>query len=166
MESSCSPSNHFHLRWLFSCQVVSSSLPPRKLQRTRLLCPSLSPRVCSDSRPLSQWCHLTISYCPLLLPSTLPASGSFLMSRLFASDGQNIGVSAFASVLPVNIQGWFPLGWTGLISLLSTELSRVFSSAICTLFTQILFTCFFVYAQLKIKGRIFLLPMPKPLPGI
>ena len=159
-------SSHFYLLWLFSCQIVSSALPPHKLQGARLVVSCTSPGVCPDSRPLSQW-YLTVSasIAPFFCLQSLPTSGSFLMSRLFISDGQNIGVSAFASVLPVNIQGWFPLGWTGWISLLSKGLSRVFSSTICTVFRQILFTCFFVYVQLKTKGRIFLLPMPKPLPG-
>ena len=80
MESSRYLSNHFHLLWLFSCQVVSSSLPPCKLQHARFLHPSLSPRVCSDSRPLSQWCYITISYCPLLLPSI------FASIRVFSNE--------------------------------------------------------------------------------
>ena len=98
---------------------------------TRLPYPSLSPRVCSHSRPLSRWCCLTISPCAALFSFCLqsfPALGSFPMSWLFVSGGQNIGVSASASVLPVNIQGWFPLGLTGLISLQSKGLSRVFSN--------------------------------------
>ena len=97
-----------------------------------LPCPSQSPRVCSDSCPLSQWYHPTISSSVGPFSSCLqcfPASGSFPMSQFFVSGGQSIGASASASVLPVNIQGWFPLGWTGLISLLS-RFSRVFSSAI------------------------------------
>ena len=84
--------------------------------------PVLSPTsgACSNSCPSSQWCHPTISSCL----QSFPASGSFLMSWLFTSSGQSIGVSASASVLPMNIQDWFPLGWTGLIFLLSKELSR------------------------------------------
>ena len=81
--------------------------------------------------PVSQWCHPTISSCVTLFsscPQSFPASGSFLMSQLFASGGQSIGASASAPVLPVNIQGWFPLGLTALISLLSKGLSRVFSN--------------------------------------
>ena len=99
------------------------------LKGSRLPCPSLSPGVCSDSCSLSQWCYLTISYSAAPFSFCLQlflASGSFLMSQLFASGGQGIGASA--SVLPVNIQGWFPLGLTGLISLHSKGLSRVFSS--------------------------------------
>ena len=89
------------------------------------------PRACSNSCPVSQWCHPTISYSVGPFSSCLqsfPASGSFLMSRLFTSSGQSIGASALASVLPMNIQDWFPLGSSGLISLLSKGLSRVFSN--------------------------------------
>ena len=114
---------------LFSRPVMSDSLWPHRLKHARLPCPSLSPRVCSNSYPLSQWCHQAISSSVTPFSSCLqsfPASGSFPMSRIFASGGQIIGASA--SVLPVNIQGWFPLGLTSLISLLSKGLSRVFSS--------------------------------------
>ena len=110
---------------------MSNSLWLHELQHTRLLCPSLSPGVCSNSCPLSWGCHPTISSLVALFsacPQSFPASGSFLMSRLFTSGGQNIGMSASASVLPMNIQGWFPLGLTGLVSLLSKRLSRVFFS--------------------------------------
>ena len=99
------------------------------LQHTRFPCPSPSPGVCSNSCPLSQWCHPTISssVAPFSsCPQSFPASGSFPVSRLFASGGQSIGASA--SVLPRNIQGWFPLGLTGWISLQTKGLSRVFSS--------------------------------------
>ena len=109
--------------------VVSNSLWPHGLQHTRLPCPSPFPRDCLNSCPLSQWCHPTISTSAVCFSSCLqscPASGSFLMSWIFASGGQSIGASA--SVLSMNIQGWFPLGLTGLISLLSKGLSRVFSS--------------------------------------
>ena len=93
-------------------------------------CPSSSPRACSNSCPLSRWCHPTISSSVAFFsyPQSFPASGSFPMSQLFTSGGQNIGVSASASVLPMNIQGWFPLGWTGLVSLQSKGLSTVFSN--------------------------------------
>ena len=97
----------------------------------RLPCPSLSPKVCSGSCPLSRWCYLTISSSAtsfFFCLQSFPASGSFPMSRLFASGGRSIGASASASVLPVNIQGWFTLGFTDLISLQSKGLSRVFSS--------------------------------------
>ena len=106
---------------LLSCSVVSNSLQPCGLQHARLLCPS-SPGVCSNSCPLSQWCHPTITSSVVPFSSCLhsfPASGSFLMSWLFASSVQNIGVSASASVLLMNIQDWFPLGLTGWISLQS-----------------------------------------------
>ena len=115
----------------FSHSVVSDSLRPHGLQHARPPCPSLSPRGCSNSCPLSWRCHPTISSSVTPFSSCLqsfPASGSFLMSRLFTSGGQRIGVSASASVLPMNSQDWFPLGLAGLISLQSKGLSRVFSS--------------------------------------
>ena len=110
---------------------MSKSLWPHGLQHTSFLCPLLPPRVCSNSCPLSWWCYPTIS--PLVAPfsscpHSFPMSGSFPTSWLFTSSGQSIGASASASVLPMNIQGWFPLGLTGLISLKSKGLSRVFSS--------------------------------------
>ena len=111
---------------------MSNSLRPHDLQHARLCCPLLSPRVCSNSSPLSQWCHPTISSSVVLFsscPQSSPATGSFPVSQLFASGGQSIGTSASASVLPMNIKGCFPLGLTGLISLLSKILSRVFSNA-------------------------------------
>ena len=106
---------------------------PHGLQYTMLPCPSLSPRVYSNWGPLSQWCHPTISFsfAPFSsCPQSFPVSGSFSKSQLFASGGQNIGDSASASVLPMNIQGWFPSGLTGLIldSLQSKRLSGVFFS--------------------------------------
>ena len=116
---------------LLSHWVTSNSLQPHGLQRARLPCPSLSPGVCCNSRPLSRWCHPTISSSVIPFSSCLqssPASRSFPMSRLFTSGGQSIGASASASVLPVNIQDWFPLGLTFFISLLSKGLTRVFSS--------------------------------------
>ena len=115
----------------FSRSVLSDSWGPYGLQHARLPCPSPSPGACSNSCPLSQWCHPTISSSVIPFFSCLqsfPASGSFPMSWLFVPTGQNIGVSASASVLPMNIQSWFPLGLTGLISLLSNRLSRVFFS--------------------------------------
>ena len=108
---------------------MSNSLRPHGLQHAKLPCP-LSPTACLNSCPLSRWCHPTISTSVFPFSSCLqsfPASGSFLMSWLFASGGQSTGVSASASALPKNIQDWFPLGFTGLISLLSKELCRVFS---------------------------------------
>ena len=113
---------------LLSCSVVFDSLWPCGLQHAGLLCPSSHPTACSNSYPLSWWCHPTISSSVIPLSSCLqsfPASGSFQMNHFFASGGQTIGVSVSASVLPVNIQDWFPLGWTGLISLQSKGLSRV-----------------------------------------
>ena len=100
---------------------MSNSLKPHELQHTRLPCPSLSPRVCSISCPLSWWCHPTISSSVVPFsscPQVLPASGSFPVSWLFASGGQSIRVSASPSDLWMNSQGWFPLGLTCLISLL------------------------------------------------
>ena len=109
---------------------MSNSLQPHELQHARLPCPLASPWVCSDLCPLSQWCHPAISSSFIFSSSHLqsfPASGSFPMSWLFAWSGQSIGASALAAVLPMNIQGWFSLGLTGLISLLSKGFSRVFS---------------------------------------
>ena len=115
----------------FSRSEVSDSLRPHGLQHTRPPCPSTTPGVYSNSCPLSWWCHPTISssvgpfsFCL----QSFPASGSFQMSQLFASGGQSTGVSASTSVLPMNIQDWFSLGWTSWISLLSKGLSRVFSN--------------------------------------
>ena len=115
----------------FSCSVMSDSLWPNGLQHARLPCPSPTPRAYSNSRPSSRWCHPTISSSVVPFSScfqSFPASGSFQMSQFFASDRQSIGASAWASVLPVIIQDWFPLGWTGWISLQSKGLSRVFSN--------------------------------------
>ena len=109
----------------FSHSVLSDSLRPHGLQHARLPCPSLSPGACLNSCPLSQWCHPTISS-SVICPQFFSPSGSFPMSWLFPSGGQSIGASA--SVLPMNIQGWFPLGLIGLISLQPKVLSRVFSS--------------------------------------
>ena len=117
----------------FSCSVVSDSLQTHGLQHSRFPCPSLSPRIRSDSCPSSQWCHPTISSSVVPFSFCLQsfsASGSFPMNEFFASGGQSIGASALASVLPKNIQDWFPLGLTGWISLLSKGLSRVFSNTI------------------------------------
>ena len=115
----------------FSRSVVSNSLGPYGIQHARLPCPSPTPGVYSNSCPSHRWCHPTISSSVVPFSSSLqsfPASGSFQMSRLFASGGQSIWVSASTSVLPMNIQDWFPLGLTGWISLKSKGLSRVFSS--------------------------------------
>ena len=115
----------------FSCSVMSDSLWPHGLQHTRPPCPSPVPRVYSISRPLSRWCYPTISSSVIHFSSHLqsfPASGSLLMSQFFTSGGQSIGVSSSASVLPMNIQDWSPLEWTGWISLQSKGLSRVVSN--------------------------------------
>ena len=114
---------------LFSCSVMSDSLQPYGLQHSRIPCPSRTPGACSNSCPSSRWWHPAISSCVFLFSSCLqsfPASGSFLRSQFFASGGQSIGASASASVLPVNIQDWFLLRSTCLISLKSKELWRVF----------------------------------------
>ena len=112
----------------FSCSVVSDSLRPHESQHARPPCPSPTPEVHSNSCPLSQWCHPAISSSAVpfsSFPQSLPASESFPMSQLFAWGGQSIGVSALASVLPVNTQDWSPSEW---ISLQSKGLSRVFSN--------------------------------------
>jgi len=118
---------------LFNHSVVSDSLWLHGLQQVRLPCPSPSPGICSNSCPSSQWCHPTISASVVPFSFCLqsfPASGSFPVSWLFVSGGQSTGASASASasVLPMNIHDWLPLGWTGLISLQSKGLSRVFSN--------------------------------------
>ena len=112
----------------FSHSVVSDSLQPHGLQHARTPCPSPAPGACSNSCPLSRWCHRTISssVVPFSCLQSFPTSGSFLMSQFFTSGGQSIG--ALTSDLPMNIQDWFPLGLTGLISLQSKGLSRVFSN--------------------------------------
>ena len=115
----------------FSRSVVSYSFPPQGLQHTRPPCPSPAPRVYSNPYPLTRWCHPAISSSVVPFSSRLqsfPASGSFQMSQFTASGGQSIGVSVSVSVLTMNIQDWFSLGWTGWISLLSKGFSRVFSS--------------------------------------
>ena len=117
----------------FSCSVMSDSLQPHESQHARPPCPWQTPRVYSNSCPLSWWCHPAISSSVISFSScsqSLPASGSFPMSQLFPWGGQSTGVSASASVFPINTQGWSPLGWTGWISLKSKGLSRVFSNTI------------------------------------
>ena len=114
----------------FSRSVVSNFLRPHGLQHARPPCLLSTPGVYSNSCPLSRWCHPTISSSVIPFsscPQSFPASGSFQMSQFFASGGQSIGVSALASLLPMNTQGW-SLGWTGWISLQSKGLSRVFSN--------------------------------------
>ena len=129
-----------HLFWIlciyfisveFHHSVMSDSLRPHEPQHARPPCPSPTPGVHPNPCPLSRWCHPTISSSVVPFsscPQSFPASGSFQMSQVFASSGQSIRVSASTSVLPMNIQVWFPLGWTGWISLQSKGLSRVFSN--------------------------------------
>ena len=115
----------------FSRSVMSDSLRTQKLQHTRPPCPSPTPRVHSDSCPLSQWCHPAISSSVVPFsscPQSLPASGSFPMSQLFTRGGQSTGLSVSASLPPKNSQGWSPSEWTGWISLKSKGLLRVFSN--------------------------------------
>ena len=156
---------------------MSDSLRHCGLQHTRLPCPSPSPGACSNSRPLSRWCHPTIILCCplLLLPSVFQASGSFLMSWPFASGGQNIRASASASVLPMNIQDWFPLGLTDLISLQSKVLNKkemtgntVPTQILCfslsgipsilehTLYSSILFFIFIFHSTFHTMSLLFL----------
>ena len=116
----------------FSCPVMSDCLQLHGLQHARPPCPSPAPGVYPNSCPSSRWCHPTISSSVVPFSSCLqsfPASGSFPMSQFFASGGQSIGTSASAPVFPMNTEDWFPLGWTGWVSLQSTGLSRVFSPA-------------------------------------
>ena len=115
----------------FSYSAVKNSLRPHEPQHARPPCPSPTSGVYSNSCPLSQWCHPIISSSVVPFsscPQTFPASGSFQMNQLFTSGGQNIGVSASTTVLPLNTQDWSPLRWTGWISLQSKGLSRVFSN--------------------------------------
>ena len=114
----------------FSCSVMSDSLQPHGLWHARLPCPSPTPRAYSNSCPLSWWCHPSISSSVFPFSfylQSLPASGSFPMSQFFALGGQSIGSFSFSSVLPMSIQDWFALGWTGWIFLHSKGLSRVSS---------------------------------------
>ena len=115
----------------FSCSVMSDSLQSHGLQHARPPCPSPVPGVYSNWCPSSLWCHPTTSSCVIpfsLHLQSFPATGSYQMSQFFTSDSQSVRVLASASVLPMNIQVWFPLGWTGWISFQSKGLSRVFSN--------------------------------------
>ena len=117
---------------VFSLSVMPDSLRPHGLQLARLPCPSPFPGACSNSCPLSHWCHPTISSSVVLFSSCLlffPASGSFLMSLFFASTGQSTGASSSASVLSMNYQSWFPLGLTGVISLQSKDSQESFPTS-------------------------------------
>ena len=123
--------------WWWGVQLLSCVQPfgTRGLEHIRPPCPSLSPAVCSDSHPLSRWCLPTISYSVISFsssPQSFPASGSFPVCQLFTSGGQSFRASLSAAIFPMNIQGCFHLGWTGLIFLLSKGLSRVFSSTTST----------------------------------
>ena len=145
---------------LFSRSVVSDSLRPHGPQHARPPCPSPTPRAYPNSCPLSRWYDSTISSSVILFSSCLqsfPAPGSFQMSQSFASGGQSIGVLASASVLPMNIQDWFPLGLTGWISLQSKRLSRVFSN------TTVQKHQFFGHQlSLQSKSHIHTRPLEKP----
>ena len=121
-------------------------MQPKGLQHSRFLWHPLSPRVCSKSCPLSRWCHPNISSSVAHFsscPQSFPSSGSFQMSQLFTSGGQSIGTSTSASVLPMNIQGWYPLKLAALISLLSKGLSGVFFS------TTVSFQCFHYFSRFQ-----------------
>ena len=123
--------NQYQYQYQFTCSVMSDSLQPHESHHARPPCPSPTPGVYSNPCPFSRWCQPAIvsSVIPFSsCPQSLPASGSFPMSQLFAWGGQSTGVSASALVLPMNTQDWSPLGWTGWISLQSKGLSRVFSN--------------------------------------
>ena len=130
---------------------MSDSLWPRGLQHARSHCPSPSPGVCPSSCPLHQWCQLAISSSDALFsfcPQSFPAPGTFPMSWLFTSDDPHTGASVSASVLPTIIQGWFPLRLTGLISLLSKGLSRIFSSINIHLCVYVC-VCVYIYTHTR-----------------
>ena len=144
----------------FSRSVVSDSLPLHKLQHVRPPCPSPIPGVHANSCPLSRWCHPAISSSVLPFsscPQSLPGSESFPISQLFAWGGQSIGVSALASFLSKNTQGWSPLEWTGWISLQSKRLSRVFSNT-----TVQKHQFFDAQLSLKSNSHIHTWPLEKP----
>ena len=148
----------------FSHSVMSDSLWPHESQHARPPCPSPTPGVHSNSCPLSQWCHPTISSSVVPFsscPQSLPASGSSPMSQLFTWGGQSIGVSASTSVLPMNTQDWSPLGWTGWLSLQSKGLSSIFSN---TTLQKHQFFC----AQLSSpsNSHIHTWPLEKPYPWL
>ena len=119
------------VQFISVCSVMSNSLQPHELQQARLPCPTTTPGACSNSCRSSKWCHPMISSYVIPFSSCLqsfPASESYLMSQFFTLAGQSIGVSGSASILPMYIQNWFPLGLTGMISLKSKELSKGFSN--------------------------------------
>ena len=156
-----------NLRLLSLLHWQADSLP-----LSHLGSPSLSSRVCSNSRPLIQWWDPTISFsvtCFSSCPQSFPASGSFPVSWLFASGGQNIGASASASILPMNIQGWFPLGLNGFISLLSKGLSSVFPSTIYTIYIVITLNSsnlLFIKISLSIYGASLITQLVKNPPAM
>ena len=152
----CDPHSSVH----FSCSVVSNSLRSHGLQHIRLPCPSPTPWIYSNACPLSQWCHPIISSSVVPFSSCLqsfPASESFQMSQFFPSGGQSTGVSASASVLPMNIQDWFLLGLTGWISLQSKGLSRDFSN---TTLQKHQFFCTHLYLESNSQIHTWLLGKP------
>ena len=156
-----------HLTWLFSSvqfsySVMSDSLQPHGLQHARLPCPSPTPGACSNLCPSSCWCYPTTS--SSIIPfsfclQSFPVSGSFLMSQFFASSSQSIGVSDSTSVLPMNIQVWFPLGWTDWTSLQSKGLSRAFNTAVQKhqfFGTQLLFIhCWIQFASILLRTFVY-----------
>ena len=147
---------HHHQSVQFSRSVLPYSLQPHGLQHARLPCQSPTPRVCSNSCPVFWWCHPTISSSVIPFSSCLqsfPAWGSFPMSQFFASGGQSFGASSLASVLSMNIQNWFPLGWSGWIFLQSKGLSRVFSNTIVQKHQ-------FFGVQLSLKSNSHIHPSP------
>ena len=146
----CLSPDFLHSFWYWSCSVAKSCLTlwPHGLQHARPLCLSLSPKVCSDLCPLSQWCRPAFSSSATIFSCCLqsfPASGSFPMSQLFASGHQSIGVSA--SVLPMNVQGWFPLGLTCLISVQSKGLCSYRSWKLSLSFSHALFRFPYVWKR-------------------
>ena len=148
----------------FSRSVLSDSLRPHESQHARPPCPSPTPRVCSNSRPLSRWCHPAISSSVIPFsscPQSLPASESFPMSQLFAWGGQSTGASASASVLPRNTQDWSPSEWTGWISLQSRGLSGVFSNT-----TVQKHQFFSVQLSSESNSHIHTWPQEKPWPWL
>ena len=143
-----------------SRSVMSDSLWSHEPRHTRPPCPSPTPRVHPNPCPLSRWCHPTISFFVIPFsscPQSLPASGSSQMSQLFTWGDQSIGVSASTSVLPMNTQDWFPLGWTGWISLQSKGLSRVFSNT-----TVQKHQFFGIQFSLQYNSHIHTWPLEKP----
>ena len=156
-------SSSVFLLLLFSHPAVSDSLRPHVLQHTRLSCPKPTPRACSNSWPSSQWCHPTISssVIPFFCLQSVAASGAFPVNQFFASGGPNIGASASASVLPMNIKDRFPLELTGLTSLQSKWLSRVFSSI-----TVQKHQFFGAQPSSQSNSHIHTWPLEKPLPWL